>query len=290
MKNRKPILIIGLHRSGTTWLAKILSLPKEIKYISEPFNPNTGLKVFTKWLVYINHSNEGIYLPAIAKLFKVGGDLRFTLPNAKFLLSRYVPGPKRILMKGIGGSVFSTNWLVEKFDMQVVAIMRHPAAFYSSLKRLNWRFDFDNLLSQSDLMADYLEPYRELMSKPNMSFAEEAATLWLCVNFVLDKYITEHPEAIFKRHEDLSQNPIIEFKDLYHKLGLDFNSKIEAKINKFSNSDNKSEAAGQKVVELKRNSQAIISNWKKHVSAEEIKIIKDITWPIAQKYYPESEW
>ena len=41
MKNNQPILIIGLHRSGTTWLAKMLSLPDEIRYVSEPFNPNT---------------------------------------------------------------------------------------------------------------------------------------------------------------------------------------------------------------------------------------------------------
>ncbi|MDO8669180.1 MAG: sulfotransferase [Candidatus Buchananbacteria bacterium] len=286
----KPILIIGLHRSGTTWLAKILSLPREVKYISEPFNPNTGLKSFTRWMIYINNNNGDKYFSDIEKLFRFRGDLHFTLPNIKYLANRFWPGQKRILMKGIGGAVFSTNWLVEKFDMQVVAIMRHPAAFYASLKRLNWRFDFDNLLSQSDLMADYLEPFRQLMEKKNMSFSEEAAVLWLCVNYVLDKYIGSHPECIFKRHEDLSLNPIEEFRDIYNKLGLNFNAKIEQQINKFSNSGNKAEAEKNKAVELKRNSQAIVKNWKKHVSSEEIKIIKDITGELALKYYPENDW
>ena len=106
MKNNQPILIIGLHRSGTTWLAKMLSLPDEIRYVSEPFNPNTGLKVFTDWLVYINHDNEGKYYQEIAKLMQVKGDFRFTLPNAKFLLSRFIPGPRRVMIKGIGGGFF----------------------------------------------------------------------------------------------------------------------------------------------------------------------------------------
>ena len=290
MKNNRPILIVGLHRSGTTWLAKMLSLPKKIKYISEPFNPNTGLKAFTEWMVYINKNNEDKYLKEIKKLFKFKGNLHFTIPNTKYLLSRFALGEKRILMKGIGGAVFSIPWLRDKFDMQIVAIMRHPVAFYSSLKRLNWRFDFNNLLKQDDLMRDYLEPFREMIQKKDMSYPEEAAVLWLCVNYVLDKYIKENPDCIFVRHEDLASSPVEEFEKMYGKLGLEFTDSIKKQIEKFSNSDNKVEASGNKAVELKRNSQAIIKSWKKHISEDEIKIIKDITWPISSKYYPDSEW
>lgn len=33
-----PILITGAHRSGTTWLGKIVSLSNGVRYIHEPFN------------------------------------------------------------------------------------------------------------------------------------------------------------------------------------------------------------------------------------------------------------
>ena len=290
MKNNQPILIIGLHRSGTTWLAKMLSLPDEIRYVSEPFNPNTGLKVFTDWLVYINHDNEGKYYQEIAKLMQVKGDFRFTLPNAKFLLSRFIPGPRRVMIKGIGGSIFSANWLADKFDMQVVAIMRHPAAFYASLKRLNWRFDFNNLLKQGALMRDYLEPYRNLMKKPDKSYSEEAGLLWLVVNQVLDRLLTDHPAWYFRRHEDLSLDPVGEYGKMYDYLGLEFTPKIEQQVRNFSNSGNRAEAQTNKAVELKRNSRAIITDWKKRLSQEEISVIKNITGELALKYYPENEW
>lgn len=284
MKTTKPIMIIGLHRSGTTWLAKILSLPQEIKYVSEPFNPNTGLKAFTEWMVYLGPHNEAKYYKPVKDLFDLRGDLRFTLPNLRFELSRFMPGPKRMMMKGIGGSIFSAEWLVEKFDPQVVAIMRHPAAFYSSLKRLNWRFDFDNLLKQEELMKDWLDPLRDLIAKPEKTYPEEAAILWLSVNYVLDKLLTQHPDWYFRRHEDLSLDPVGEFKKMYEYLNLDFSPKIEKMIRELSSSDNRAEAQTDKAVELKRDSRAIVESWRKHVSPEELKVIEDIAGELAEKY------
>ena len=38
----KPIFLTGTHRSGTTWIAKMLA-PPGIWHLHEPFNPNQGL-------------------------------------------------------------------------------------------------------------------------------------------------------------------------------------------------------------------------------------------------------
>jgi len=41
-------------------------------------------------------------------------------------------------------AIFSTEWLCKKFNMKVLVMIRHPAAFCSSLKIKNWAFNFNH--------------------------------------------------------------------------------------------------------------------------------------------------
>ena len=45
IKNSKPILVTGSHRSGSTWTGRIISAAPHVGYIHEPFNIgiNTGV-------------------------------------------------------------------------------------------------------------------------------------------------------------------------------------------------------------------------------------------------------
>ena len=56
-KNNKkaPILVTGIHRSGTIWLGKTLALSENSFFIFEPFNRHQ-----IKWL--LNRTYEYIYL------------------------------------------------------------------------------------------------------------------------------------------------------------------------------------------------------------------------------------
>src|SRR3989344_3011392 len=208
-ENNQPILVTGSHRSGSTWVGWMLSLPPNVKYVSEPFNPGYGLKIFKSWFTYINSANEKDYISDIAKLLKFKGDYRLTWPALKYWSNVFYPWPQRPLIKD-PIACFASEWLAKKFEMQVVILWRHPAAFYASLKRLNWHFDFSNLLKQANLMADHLEPLRNFIEQENKSYAQEAAILWLCIYSVLDKYLANNTNWLSQRHEDISQNPLDE--------------------------------------------------------------------------------
>ena len=285
-RNNKPILVTGSHRSGSTWVGQMLSLSREVKYVSEPFNPGYGLKIFKSWFTYINSINEEYYTKDIVKLLKFQGNYRLNLPAFRYWSNIFYPLSKRPLIKD-PIACFSSDWLAKKFNMQVVVLWRHPVAFYASLKRLNWHFDFSNFLSQKNLMTSHLEPLKDLIAKENKSYAQEAATLWLCIYSVLDKYLTNNPSWLSKRHEDISQNPLNEFRDLYQKLDLEFSKKIERKIRQYSSGKNYEPT---KVLALKRDSSSVAKEWQKHIDQEEINIIKNITGNLALKYYPENEW
>jgi hypothetical protein len=49
----------------------------------------------------------------------------------------------RLIIKDPIGAL-SSDWLARNFDLEVVVLVRHSAAFAASLKRLNWRHPFEH--------------------------------------------------------------------------------------------------------------------------------------------------
>jgi hypothetical protein len=58
-------------------------------------------------------------------------------------------------------ALFAAEWLADVFGVRVVVLIRHPAAFAASLKRLNWTHPFGDFLAQPLFMRDLLAPFEE---------------------------------------------------------------------------------------------------------------------------------
>ena len=60
--SNQPILVTGAHRSGTTWVGKVLCASGEAAYISEPLNlwhrPGIMGAPVAGWYTYITDENE----------------------------------------------------------------------------------------------------------------------------------------------------------------------------------------------------------------------------------------
>ncbi|HJS19050.1 MAG TPA: sulfotransferase, partial [Anaerolineales bacterium] len=172
----KPILVTGTHRSGTTWIGKMLAADSSTAYISEPLNvlhrPGVLRAKVKHWYQYVCEENEAEYLPAFHDLldfdYHVWDEIRSIRSRRDFLrmgrdFAIFYNGlmrGQRVLMKD-PFAVFSMDWFAKRLNCKVVVAVRHPAAFVSSLKRLNWPFDLQDLLDQPLLMRDHLESYRE---------------------------------------------------------------------------------------------------------------------------------
>ena len=67
----QPILVSGAHRSGTTWVGRMLASP-QVAYISEPLNvwhrPGVLSARVKNWYQYICDENETDYLAAFEEL------------------------------------------------------------------------------------------------------------------------------------------------------------------------------------------------------------------------------
>lgn len=304
----RPILVSGAHRTGTTWVGKMLTAGGQTAYISEPFNVWHRRGVFrspiSQWYTYVCQKNEADYLASmretvhynyhtdleIQDLRSIKDFLRMARDLGIFWRGKFLR--LRPLLKD-PFSVFSLPWFIEQLQCQVVITVRHPAAFVSSLKRLDWNFDFRDLLQQPLLMHDWLGSYQQdmenLLKTPD-DVIGQGSLLWRMVYQVVDACQKRYPDIHIVRHEDFSLESLERFRSLYATLGLEFNASAQKAVLNSSNAENPGEVSREHVHSTKLDSQSNLQNWKRRLSADEISRIRQLTHEIATRYYPQDEW
>jgi len=303
-----PLLVTGAHRSSTTWVGKMLAANQHYTYVSEPLNVlhRRGVmrKPVSRWYTYLNFENEnqvlsGFYGTMALRyhLLEELSDLRSARDVGRMLRdwSSFTRGNRagnQVILKD-PFAVFSADWFSKRLGCQVVVTVRHPAAFVSSLKRLNWPFQFEDLLEQPLLMRDWLEPFREDMHRAQKQPADiiyQASLLWRMIYHVVHQYSLQNPEFHLIKHEDLSLNPEREFKALFEQLGVPFTDQVEEIIRKASNPDNPAELSMDAVHSVKLDSRMNLKNWQKRLSPEEIEHIREWTEDVSRYFYTDEDW
>lgn len=300
-----PLLVTGAHRTGTTWVGKMLAVGG-YAYVSEPLNvwhrPGVMGAPVRHWYQYITRENESEFLPSFQKTLALQYDLLAEMKSLKsrkdvlrmgrdlgiFLRGRVMRRPA--LLKD-PFAVFSLPWFVERLGCRVVVTVRHPAAFASSLKKLNWPFDFKDLLDQPLLMRDHLEPFRTDMERVAVDdIIAQAALLWRMVYRVVHADLKRFPSICIVRHEDLSLDPLAGYARVYESLGLAYTAKVQETIRRSSSSENPVELSSRKTHSVKLDSRANLENWKKRLSPDEIARVRALTEDTAGLFYADVNW
>ncbi len=304
--SQRPLLVTGGHRTGTTWVGKMLAANLHTAYISEPLNvlhrPGVFRAKVQYWYTYLRDENEECYLNSFYELlafrYHLLDEIKSLRSRKDFLrmgrdFSIFMRGRllrQRALLKD-PFAVFSLPWFAERLNCDIVVTVRHPAAFASSLKRLNWPFEFADLLNQPLLMRDHLEPYhKDMQTIAKDDIIGQAALLWTMVYRVVLSARQRIPSIQIVRHEDLSLDPIAGYRNLYNELGLDFTPRAERAILNSSSSENPVELSRKKVHSVKLDSRANLNNWKRRLSSEEIERVRRTTEEVSAEFYPEQEW
>jgi hypothetical protein len=303
IRGRRPILVTGMPRSGTTWVGRMLTKSGEVGYINEPLNrsasPGTFRIPVAHWYPYITVENEERLLPWLEEALRFKyhlarelkqcrnrTDLHHTLKTwAGFVRSR----KRRPLVKE-PHAVFSVDWFARRLDSDVVVTVRQPLAVVSSWKRLDWSFDFADLLEQPALMRDWLVPFESEMRgalSPSMDLIDRVALLWRVIySVVADE---RFPRVNVVRQEDLSRDPVGEFAKLYDALGLRFTSAAAEAVAASSSSENPKETRVERPHETRLDSKANLESWRQRLTADEISRIERLTDDTARLYYPDPD-
>jgi hypothetical protein len=302
----RPILVTGAHRSGTTWVGKMLALAPGVGYVHEPFSPKTpnGLSPagFERYYTVVTTENEGRYRPGLERSLELRYDLGSQLRSVRTwrdvariprdyrrLRSRRRNGRRPLMKDPI--ALLSAEWLSATFGMDVVVLIRHPAAFAASIKRLGWRHSFATFFDERGRLPDVIAPFeaeiRAQAERPPDALAQ-AALLWRLLYNAVDGYRERHSDWKFLRHEDASLDPAGTFERLYKQLDLELTPAARAEIEQSSASGNPSELPTPHAVTL--DSAASLGRWRGQLTPEEAETLRERTRDVWPRFYAESDW
>lgn len=287
----KPILITGSHRSGSTWLARMLALSEDTLIAHEPFQIEPwayaldGLAKY--WFTYAPALPQEAALAAFRKVLERRTRKIFLKNEPQYWIPPLRRG--RLIIKDPIATL-SSDWLARNFDLDVIVLVRHPAAFAASLKRLDWGHPFEHFLQQEMLMQRHLEPYRADIERKPEDIVEQAAIMWKCLYDVLFSYVARNPGWLLVRHEVLSANPVGELRSLYEVLGLKWTTRVEDNVVRYTRRGNPVNVSRGTVHQLQRDSAANIWRWKEMLTREEIVKVFNITRPVSDACYPDKDW
>lgn len=154
------LVVTGMHRSGTTWIGKVVDKLPEVTMLDEPFNAGTGLRgVRCFYLDPSRPDDVGFLNDALDRL--ENGTARFRrIMELRRGLARFA----LVALRGTGLERSYKSFLrspITKFgvkdpflvmftrffamrDVPVIVTVRHPAAILQSLKRMGWEIPLAN--------------------------------------------------------------------------------------------------------------------------------------------------
>ena len=303
-----PILVTGSHRSGTTWVGKMLARARGMSYVHEPFNPQRAPGWLGRRLpytyLYVCRENEGAFGPLIDRVVDLRYPVLEDLPRLRSLrrlAELSVEWPRSLAGRARRArpllkdpfALFSAEWLADRFGAHMVVMVRHPAGFAGSLKRLSWGFDFRNWAGQPLLLRDLLGPYQreiEAYAAHQPDLVDQAVLLWNVVHHVILGFRERHPEWTFLVYEELAEAPVEGFRSLFQGLGLPWADRVRAEVERFSSPRNRKEVPTWLHRTVKRDSRAASRTWLHRLTEEELGRIRRGTAGVARHFYGDGAW
>lgn len=234
----KTIVVLGFGKSGTTWIADIISKITGQLILFEPIHPSvTDLATEFSYLpVKANEKSE------LLKSFY--DDVLNKRDRKKWLMRNHVPDRLEKISErfleilweecSIAGfkeirANFMIEWFMKHLDASIVFIMRHPGATVSSIKgRPNfWEFGWPETYNIFLERTIYNERYKHHKIADNVNvvagaetYAEKCAVMWAITHAIALPELTRLGLPIFY-YEDFYDFPFNSSRALMRYLGYD---------------------------------------------------------------------
>jgi GT2 family glycosyltransferase len=294
----RGVLVTGAPRSGTTWVGRMLALAPGTFYTHEPFN-SEARTLFHRVLgpplePYIRYIPPGEDFPEVSRF------LDYLLGRSDELLKAdrsSWSAEERQLFRTVekarsGGAapvikdptaVLAMEWIHARYDIPVIAMVRHPAEFVRSVLRLGWNVAPASYLDQPDFVETLpAEMVAEVAAAAEgLGPLREAALMWKVINFHVDRVAERRPGIRIVRHEDLARSPVEGFASLGRWLGL--NAQILARrVGPYCSAENPVEP--EKHDDFRRNSAANVERWRDYFGEDDLNAIRTVVEPVSTLY------
>jgi hypothetical protein len=258
----RPLLLVGIPRSGTTWTMQVLGADPNLHPLLEPDNEGTsapaiwGKKAAGRFPALQPGDHDERYrelwswilegAPRNLRLRLAAQVLRPVQPpgRTRFLQGRRVPlmtmagaiarhpgsgtpsehGNQRLLVKSVHAPL-ALEWLAEEFDIDVLVLLRHPGNVLSSWLTLNLNEQFIRLEENPAVRTRLLSSWG--VTAPGPDPLERMIFSIGVLSTALEAAVSRNPRWLIRTHEQLCSDPGQEFKKLYADLGLAWSEAVE---------------------------------------------------------------
>ncbi len=223
IKSDETILIAGSGRSGTSWILNTLAESLNYQPIFEPLNPNfvvearelLGVKQESKPVITSPYLRaQGNYPEWNTLLTRA---LSGTIRNLWTDKKRYTFFPNGYLIKVIRAN-FMLGYISNNFNPKIIFVMRHPCAVIFSRLRLNWEVNLQELLSNPDIIEDYLQPYLSDIEKETDPVGIHA--IWWALEQLIALDSLKDQDYFFVHYEDIYLSNYQKFNEIINWLDL----------------------------------------------------------------------
>lgn len=298
MAEQRCVIVAGLPRSGTSWLAKCLSFAPGFTYYWEPDNVDMVPEAEErfKYLYLTGDHDDPAYRRLMTRACAGQVATAFTMKEDPGPLLRRSRRRRRlgerfpflflrrrhVLVKLVNANL-NLAWFSANFPhARQVCVVRHPCGQFESWRRLGWEPRPEALLANRRLVADHLHPFSELIGS-SRSFWERAGALWAATAYVLHRQTQVNGGRLIVAYEWLCRDPVTRFQDLYFRLDLPWTSGAGRFLR---DSDNEADPG---TYSMQRPTAKQIDKWKERLSREDIDACRRFVEPFGLPYYPSFE-
>jgi len=249
---RRPLLVVGVPRSGTTWTSNVLGATAGARLVAEPDNEKLSVPAiwakrrlgrfpvlddgdhsFRYWQLWrwaFSGAKSGLRLSLAQHQLRqatdedlealVQGRLTPSLRVAGILaaLPRGASPPGISVVKSVHACL-GVEWLAARFEVDVLVILRHPANVLASWLDLDLPDRDRDLGALSRVQERFVRPWG--VPAPGASDLERAIWELGLLTCALEQAASKHPEWHVRTHEQLCSDPEAQFRALARDLGLE---------------------------------------------------------------------
>lgn len=301
-----PILVTGTHRSGTTWLGRMLDLSPTTHYVHEPFAPMNHRSWLSKRPAerFLHQSPSrpsrfdrdldrivALRPPALTLLRRSRGPRDVVRAVEQVVMARRARARDRRAIIKDPFALLLAEWIHARTEAAVIVCVRHPAAFVSSVTRLGWRLDERWLLVQDELMGEELHAWVPALRRADeLDMVDHACLVWRVLNSVVIRLEQDHPEWTVTRYEDLALQPVAGFRRVFEDHGLAWSADIADEIRGLNAPENPTEVPTRQRGSVVRDSRGAVWTWRDRLTAGEIDRVRSATRDVASHWYGDPTW
>jgi hypothetical protein len=254
---RQTVLLAGVARSGTTWVANIINYKNKYRLMFEPFHSKyVELMKDFRWRQYLRLDNkEEKFLKPVEAI--LSGNIRNKWID-KFNRKQIT---KKRIIKEVRNNLL-LKWMKINFpEVPFILLLRHPCAVALSRIKLKWGTELEHHFEQEQLMEDFFNPFKTEIEQAETDF-EKQIFQWCVENYVPLKQFSEG-QIHLAFYENFCVKPEQEVSRLFGFLNQPYDDRIFKSMLRPSNEAFKDSAI--------RTGGHVIEGYKNHLSTEQIK-------------------